>query len=439
MKKTILEKKTKKGQNLYNIAKKIIPGGNSFFSKRPELFLPNGWPPYFKKTEGCNVWDLDGNKYIDMGLMGVGTNTLGYRNVAVDKAVKKVVDTGNLSSLNCKEEVMLAKELIKMHPWANCAKFARTGGEANAIAIRIARAFSGKDNVAICGFHGWHDWYLAENLKDSKKLGEHIKIKGVPKNLKNSIYSFEYNNFNKIEYLVKNKNIGVICMEVMRNEEPINNFLKKIRILCNKNNVVLIFDECTSGFRKNFGGLHKLYKVNPDLALFGKALGNGYAITAIVGKRNVMKYSQDSFISSTFWTERIGFAAGLATLKEMKKTKSWKIIDKKGKYAIKKLEEIAKKNKINIKIQALPAVFNYIILSKNWQKYKSLITQEMLMKGFLATNAIYSSTAHSKKIIDKYFNALNSIFKTIYKCEKGDKISKYLKHPICHRHFKRLN
>ena len=432
-------KSTKKGQALYKLAKKIIPGGNSFFSKRPEIFLPNGWPPYFKKTKGCYVWDIDNNKYIDMALMGVGTNILGYNNRAVDNAVKKVIKSGNLSSLNSVEEVKLAKELIKMHPWAESAKFARTGGEANAIAIRIARAASGKDKVAICGYHGWHDWYLAENLKSNKGLGKHIKIDGVPKDLKNSIFSFNYNNFKQVQNIVNKNKIGVICMEVTRNENPKNNFLKKIRTLANKKGIVLIFDECTSGFRKNYGGIHKIFKVNPDIALFGKALGNGYAITAIIGKKKVMKFAQSSFISSTFWTERIGYASALATLNEMKKRKSWNTINKNGNYIIKNLKQLSKKHNLQIKIQALPALCNYIIVSKNWQQYKTLITQEMLKKGFLATNAIYSSIAHTKSIIDKYFKELDKIFLLIKECENGRKISDYLKYPVCHTQFKRLN
>jgi glutamate-1-semialdehyde 2,1-aminomutase len=432
-------KSTKKGQALYKLAKKIIPGGNSFFSKRPEIFLPNGWPPYFKKTKGCYVWDIDNNKYIDMALMGVGTNILGYNNRAVDNAVKKVIKSGNLSSLNSVEEVKLAKELIKMHPWAESAKFARTGGEANAIAIRIARAASGKDKVAICGYHGWHDWYLAENLKSNKGLGKHIKIDGVPKDLKNSIFSFNYNNFKQVQNIVNKNKIGVICMEVTRNENPKNNFLKKIRTLANKKGIVLIFDECTSGFRKNYGGIHKIFKVNPDIALFGKALGNGYAITAIIGKKKVMKFAQSSFISSTFWTERIGYAAALAALSEMKKKKSWNTINNNGNYIIKNLKQLSKKHNLQIKIQALPALCNYIIVSKNWQQYKTLITQEMLKKGFLATNAIYSSIAHTKSIIDKYFKELDKIFLLIKECENGRKISDYLKYPVCHTQFKRLN
>jgi glutamate-1-semialdehyde aminotransferase len=150
----------RKGQDLYSKAKKLIPGGTMLLSKRPEMFLPDNWPSYYSKTKGCDVWDLDGVKYCDMSIMGIGTNTLGYSHDEVDKAVIDTVQKGNMSTLNCPEEVYLAEKLIEMNPWADMVRFARSGGEANAIAIRIARAASGSDEVAICGYHGWHDWYL---------------------------------------------------------------------------------------------------------------------------------------------------------------------------------------------------------------------------------------------------------------------------------------
>ena len=324
MAKKILKKKNT-GPKLFQKAKKLIPSGNMMISKNPDLFLPNAWPSYFKKTKGCFIWDLDNKRYIDMSLMGVGTNILGYANKKVDGAVSKVIKKGNMSTLNCPEEVKLAEKLIELHPWSQMVKFTRSGGEANAVAIRIARAASGKDNVAFCGYHGWHDWYLATNLKSKNKLNSHLiknlEILGVPQNLNNTIHPFKYNDFDRLKFIIENKNIGVICMEVMRNEEPKNNFLKKIRNLATKKGIVLIFDECTSGFRKNFGGLHKLYGVNPDIAIFGKALGNGYAINAVIGKKDIMENAQKTFISSTFWTERIGPAAALATLEEMKRIK----------------------------------------------------------------------------------------------------------------------
>ena len=435
--------KISKGQKIYNRAKKVIPGGNMLLSKNPELFLPNGWPTYFERTNGCEVWDKDNKKYFDLRLMGVGTNILGYSNKKVDGAVSRVIKNGNMSTLNCYEEVFLAEKLIELHPWAKMVKFARSGGEANAIAIRIARATSGKDNVAFCGYHGWHDWYLATNINGNKNLNAHLLknllVNGVPKNLAGSIFPFKYNDYSELEKIVNEKKIGVICMEVMRNEPPKNSFLQKIRKLADKKGIVLIFDECTSGFRKNYGGLHKLYGVNPDIALFGKALGNGYAITAIIGRKEVMESAQTSFISSTFWTERIGPAAALATLKEMKRIKSWKTIDNNGNKIIKGWRELEKKYHLKIDIFGLPSLCSFKFLSKNNQKYKTYITQEMLKKGFLASNLIYSSVAHTPKIIDKYFYEIDKIFKIIQKCEDGYDIDKLLKFPVSSTGFQRIN
>ena len=311
-------KKFKKGTKLWKEATKIIPGGNMLISKRPQQFLPDNWPTYFSKSKKCYVWDIDGHKFIDMATMGVGTNILGYGNKEVDNAVKKVVQNGNMSTLNCTEEVLLAKKLIALHPWSGMVKFARTGAEANAIAVRIARSSSKKQNIAFCGYHGWHDWYLASNLESPNNLNSHllknIPTTGVIRNLRNTIFGFNYNDIEKLKQLIAHKNIGIVIMEVIRNISPENNFLEKVRQLTKKNNIKLIFDECTTGFRHEFGGIHKLYKIEPDLAMFGKSLGNGYAITACIGKKEIMKHANDSFISSTFWTERIGYVAAIKTL-----------------------------------------------------------------------------------------------------------------------------
>ena len=289
-----------KGQKLYKKAKKLIPGGTMLLSKRPEIFLPEFWPSYFSKSKGSKVWDLDGKELIDMSIMGIGTNSLGYGNDEIDKAVMQTIRKGNMSTLNCPEEVYLAEKLIQINPWADMVRYARTGGEANSIAIRIARAASGKDNVAICGYHGWHDWYLSANFNNGDDLSDHLipglSPKGVPKNLKNSVFPFHYNNYDELLSIVENNNIGVIKMEVLRNFGPKNNFLKKVRDLATKKNIVLIFDECSSGFRETFGGIFKKYKVEPDMAMFGKTLGNGYAITAVVGKKPIMEAAQNSHL-----------------------------------------------------------------------------------------------------------------------------------------------
>jgi glutamate-1-semialdehyde 2,1-aminomutase len=431
------------GQKLWKRAKNIIPGGNMLLSKRAEMFLPEKWPAYFSKTKGCRVWDLDGNEFIDMSVMGIGTNILGYGNPEVDEAVQKVVEQGNMSTFNCPEEVYLAEKLIEIHPWSEMVRFARSGGEANAIAIRIARAASGKNKVAFCGYHGWHDWYLSANLGDDSSLDGHLlpglNPNGVPSNLKNTVLPFNYNNFIELEELIQNNDIGVIKMEVQRNEPPKDGFLEKVRKIATKNNIILIFDECTSGFRETFGGLHKKYGVDPDMAVFGKALGNGYGITGVIGKRGVMEAAQSTFISSTFWTERIGPVAGLKTLEVMEKEQSWNQITEVGKQIGKRWKTLAKKYELPIEINGLPSLINFNMPVENWLKYKTLITQEMLKKNYLASNTVYVCTEHTNKFIDEYFEFIEPIFSTICKCENGRNIDDLLEGPVCHNGFMRLN
>jgi len=431
-----------KGQKLYIKAKSIVAGGNMLLSKRPEMFLPEKWPAYFKKTTGCKVWDLDDTEYTDMLFMP-GTNTLGYSHPEVDEAVKETISDGNMSTLNAPEEVALAEQLIALHPWADMARFARSGGEANSIAIRIARASSKKDNVAFCGYHGWHDWYLASNLADTNGLDGHLlpglNPNGVPQNLKGTVHPFEYNDYDTLESLVFSKNIGVIKMEVFRNKDPENNFLERVRKLATDNNIVLIFDECSSGFRKSFGGLHKLYGVDPDMAMFGKALGNGYAVTAVIGKKEIMKAAEETFISSTFWTERIGSVAGLATLKVMERDKSWEKITKTGEFLISQWRKLAKDFDLPLATSGLAAFATFTISSQNALAYKTLITQEMLKAGYLAGYSVYVSTAHTPEIVSQYLGALKPIFQLIKECEEGRDVMSLLEGPIAHNGFKRLN
>jgi glutamate-1-semialdehyde 2,1-aminomutase len=431
------------GQELWKRAKQIIPGGNMLLSKRAEMFLPEQWPAYYSKAKGCKVWDMDGKEYIDMCIMGIGTNTLGYGHEEVDAAVLKTVQDGNMSTLNCPEEVYLAEKLIEIHPWADMARFARSGGEANAIAIRIARAASGKDKVAICGYHGWHDWYLAANLGDDNHLAGHLlpglDPKGVPKNLRGTVYPFSYNNYVELEKIVNEHDIGVIKMEVMRNQGPQDNFLHKVRELATKHGIVLVFDECTSGFRQTFGGIHKIYGVEPDMAMFGKALGNGYAITATIGRREIMESAQSTFISSSFWTERIGPTAALKALEVMEREKSWEHITQTGTDIMGRWHALAQKYDLKINIAGLPAIASFGFDGPNTLSYKTLITQEMLAKGYLASNLIFSSMAHTPEIVGGYFEALDPIFSMIKECEEGRDVMALLKGPVCHAGFKRLN
>jgi glutamate-1-semialdehyde 2,1-aminomutase len=424
------------GQKFWIRANNIIPGGTMLFSKNPDIFLPNKWPAYFFKTKGCRVWDLDNNYYDDISFMGVGTNVLGYNYPQIEKKVFQTIKQGTMSTLNSVEEILLAEKLIEIHPWAEMVRFTRAGGEANSVAIRIARAASGKDKIAICGYHGWHDWYLSSNIENKKNLDNHLMtdapIEGVPNNLKNMTFPFDYNNFEQLEKIVRQNKIGVIKMEVVRNSEPKSNFLKKVRKLATDKKIILIFDECTSGFRQTYGGIHRIYDVEPDMAIFGKALGNGYAINAIIGKKEVMEAAKSTFISSTFWTERIGPAAALETIKSMEKIKSWKIISSIGKKIKKNWKTIAKENNISINIQGIDSLANFSFNSSYHLHYKTFISQEMLKKKILASNAIYSSIAHKPKILDRYFDIMNEIFKKIKKCEnKSDNIENLLETKLC--------
>jgi len=433
-----------KGQELYIKAKQLIPGGTMLLSKRPEMFLPEHWPSYFSKAKGCSVWDLDGKELLDMSIMGIGTNTLGYGNDEVDAAVMETVKKGNMSTLNCPEEVYLAEKLIEINPWADMVRFARSGGEANAIAIRIARAASGKDNVAICGYHGWHDWYLSANHNGGDDLSSHLipglSSKGVPRNLKDSVFPFHYNNYEELLDIVEKNDIGVIKMEVLRNFGPEDNFLQRVRDLATQKNIVLIFDECSSGFRETYGGIFKKFNIEPDMVMFGKTIGNGYALTAVVGKKSVMEAAQTSFISSTFWTERIGPTAALATLKVMEREKSWEKITNTGSKMKNGWLKLAKANNLDITVSGISAMTTYAFNSDNAAAYKTFITQEMLKKGFLASTHFYACTEHTDKHLDLYFDALSEIYNIIYKCESEElDINSLLNGPVSHSGFKRLN
>ncbi len=431
------------GQKLWQRARRVIPGGNMLLSKRPEMFLPEHWPAYFSSAAGCTVTDLDGNCLIDMSLMGIGTNTLGYGHPAVDEAVRGVVAAGNMTTLNCPEEVYLAERLVEMHPWAQMARFARSGGEANAISIRIARAASGRDVVAICGYHGWHDWYLAANLDDDASLDGHLlpglQPNGVPRELLGSVFPFTYNDAAHLEELIATQAIGVIKMEVSRNLAPDPEFLRKVRALASANDIVLIFDECTSGFRETFGGIHLKYGVEPDMMVLGKALGNGYAITAVLGRASVMDAAQTTFISSTFWTERIGPTAALATLDAMEECRSWETISAIGADVTKRWQQLADSHGVPIVTAGLPALTTFSVTSPDALAYKTLITQEMLKQGYLASTGLYVCTEHTPAIVDAYFAQLDSIFAKIAECEAGRDVGELLDGPICHSGFARLN
>ena len=412
-------KKINRGEKLLRRAKKIIPGGNQLLSKRSERFLPVLWPSYYSKAKGCSVWDTENNKYFDFAGMGVTSCVLGYSDDDVNKGILNAIKKGSMSTLNCTEEIDLAKKLIEIHPWSEMVRFARSGGEACTVAIRIARAYSKKKLILFCGYHGWHDWYLSSNLSNKNNLDGQLlpglNSDGIPKGLYKTAIPFNYNDTQSfLKVFEKNKNkIAAVIMEPQRSEKPDINFLKLIRQKTKKNNVPLIFDEITSAFHDNYGGIHLKLKVFPDIAVFSKALGNGTPIAAVIGKRKIMDCAQDTFISSTMWTERIGFIAALETLKKMKSKKVQNKIVKKGLYIKQKIFNISKKLDLKIDIKGMDSMPSFSFNYKNQNELYTFFTQEMLSLGFLATNSMTLSYTHDKKIINNYLNKLEKTFKKI--------------------------
>lgn len=279
-----------KGQELYRKAKSIIPGGGQLLSKRPEKFLPELWPAYYSKAKGCRVWDLDGNEYRDFSYMGIGACTLGYCDDDVDAAVLQAVKNGTMTTLMVPEEVELAELLLEQHPWAEMVRYAKGGGDAMAVAVRIARAATKKDKVLFCGYHGWHDWYLSANLADDSALDGQLMAGlspvGVARELKGTSYPFWYNMIDQFKTLVaKHKdNLAGVVLEAARGMTPEADFFKTIEEECHKLNIPLIIDEVTSGFRVYCGGACEYFDIHPDIAVFAKGMANGYPIAAIIGK-----------------------------------------------------------------------------------------------------------------------------------------------------------
>jgi glutamate-1-semialdehyde 2,1-aminomutase len=433
-----------KSQELYKKAKSLIPGGTQLLSKRPEMFLPDQWPAYYSKSKGCEVWDLDGNKYIDMCFMGIGACILGYADPQVNLAAEDALRRGSMNTLNAPEEVELAEMLIDLHPWAQMVRYAKTGGEAMSIAVRIARAKSKKDVVLFCGYHGWHDWYLSANLADDSALdGQHLpglNPLGVPRGLKGLSLPFYYNDTEGFLKLVAgNENkIGAIIMESVRNDKPDIEFVHAVNDISQRLDVPLVVDEITAGWRLNQGGAHLIYGIKPDVAVFGKGMSNGFPMAAVVGKKEVMQMAQETFISSTYWTDRIGPAASIAAIKKMKDKNVPKHLISTGKKVKEIWTRLAAKHGIAIEVGGIDPLAHFNFKHGPAQALKTLFTQNMLAKGFLATTAFYASYAHKAEHLKKYEKAADESFVSIADAIESGKPESYLNGPVSHSGFKRL-
>jgi len=403
------------------------------------------WPSYYKKAKGVDIWDLNGNKLTDMSLMGVGTCILGYADDDVNEAVKKIVNLGTMATLNCPEEVELAERLLKLHHWADMVRYAKTGGEAMVIAVRIARAYTGKDKIAFCGYHGWHDWYLSANLADDKNLDGHLlpglKPLGVPRSLRGTAIPFNYNEVEELEEIVGKHDIGTIIMEPVRHHKPKDNFLSKVRKIADDIGAVLIFDEISSGWRMNVGGAHDLYKVYPDIAVYGKAMSNGFPMAAVVGKGRVMDVAQNTFISSTYWTDRIGPVASVVTINKLRENNIPPYLQNIGTLISDGWRKLAAEHELDITVMSggLSSVPTFVFNSEDSQALHTLFTQEMLSYGFLASKNVYVSYTHTEEHVKKYLETVDKVLDLIKEAVEKDNIHDLLKGPVAHKGFKRLN
>jgi glutamate-1-semialdehyde 2,1-aminomutase len=435
---------TAKGQELYRRAKKRIPGGTQLLSKRPEMFLPEQWPSYFSTARGVEVTDVDGNTYIDMSMMAIGACVLGYADPDVDAAVKGAIDAGSASTLNAPEEVELADLLCELHPWADMARFARSGGEAMMIAVRIARAHTRRDTVAFSGYHGWGDWYLAANLGDERALDGQLMPgldpAGVPRGLKGTALPFHYNRLDQLKAIVDahRGELGAIVMEPQRGDAPAPGFLEAVRDIATEVGAVLIFDEVTTGFRMTDGGIHKLLGVNPDIAVFAKSMANGYPMAAVIGRAGVMEAAQSTFISSTNWTERIGTVAALATIRKFRRERVAEHLKMIGNLTFDGWKRAAVKTGLELRTEGLPSLTHFGFEHSDEPTLTTLFTQDMLERGYLAYSQFKPSFAHQPSHVAAYMDAVEATFTMIAEAVRAGDCESRLKGPCARRGFYRL-
>jgi glutamate-1-semialdehyde 2,1-aminomutase len=433
------------GQELYRHARTRIPGGVQLLSKRPEMFLPENWPAYYSRARGAQVWDLDGNAYYDMSYNGIGACILGAADPDVDEAVIGAVRAGSMSTLNAPEEAELADLLCELHPWASQVRYARCGGEAMAVAVRIARAHTGRDVVAFCGYHGWHDWYLSANLAEDHALDGHLlpglAPLGVPRGLRGTALPFRYNELDELAAIAQahGDELAAVVMEPIRNLEPTPGFLAGVREVCDQTGAVLVADEVSAGWRLASGGAHLVLGLRPDIAVFAKAISNGYPMAAIIGARGVMGSAQNTFISSTYWTERIGPVAALATIRKHRRLDVPSHLRRIGLMVRQGWQVAAERAALPIEIGGIVPMSHFSILHAQAQAASTLFTQLMLEQGFLATKAFYATYAHDDRIVEEYLQAVEQAFAFIARALESGGVLDLLEGPVAHAGFARLN
>ncbi len=433
-----------KTEKLYLHAKTRIPGGVQLLSKRPENMAPGRWPAYFSRAKGCEIWDLDEKHYYDMSTNAVGSCLLGYADPEVTRAVIRRTEMGSMCSLNPPEEVELADLLCGIHPWAEQVRFVRGGGEACAVAVRIARATRDRSVIAICGYHGWQDWYLAANLGENDALRGHLlpglNPLGVPVQLRDTTVAFRYNDLDSFKQVIDRygSRLAAVIMEPCRNADPEPGFLEFIREATRACGALLIFDEITVGWRLHYGGAHLRFGVKPDMAVFAKAMGNGTPVGAVIGTKEAMDGAHYSFISSTYWTESIGPVAALATLKKMAGVDVPEHVAKVGNLIMQYWRSAGEKYKLPVVTAGYPSLAHFSFDHEDAEKLRTLYTQLMLDRGFLAGLSIYPTMAHTEEIVMTYRDAIEEVFAYIADAFHHGFVDHVLKGKVASSGFARL-
>lgn len=436
---------TNRTATLYQHAKTRIPGGTQLLSKRPEMQAPDCWPAYFSEARGCEIWDLDGRHYFDMSTNGIGACLLGFRDPDVTRAVHRRLNLGSMCTLNPPEEVELADRLCDIHPWAGQVRFARTGGEIAAVAIRIARATTNRSLIAVCGYHGWHDWYLAANLGADDSLCGHLLPGldpcGTPIELRGTTIPFTYDGTDEFLSIIDKygDRLAAVIMEPCRYHNPAPGFLEQIRNETQRCGAILIFDEITIGWRLCHGGAHLQLGITPDMAVFAKALGNGHPIAAVIGTDEAMEGAHRSFISSTYWTESIGPVAALAALEKMKRCHAPVHIKQIGDRVKQIWESCAATHSLPVQVDCgHSCLAHFQFNAPNANELRTLFTQLMLDQGYLSGTSIYATCAHTDEIVDQYAEAVDRVFRQLAQCLAEDSVHVHLKGPAAHTGFRRL-
>jgi glutamate-1-semialdehyde 2,1-aminomutase len=370
--------------------KKIIPQGNGLLSKRKEVRSSN-WPAYYRRAHGCEVWTDENTHYFDFNIMGVGCCILGYSDPDVNMAVWEAAEEGNMCTLNCPEEVELAEKLLSLNPKMDMVRFSRMGGDSMAQAVRVARAYTGKEKVLVMpyGYHGWHDWYMASGVNCQPNAG-------IPKCIN--------------ECISTNCPLGEIAAIIIEPDQLMPPLLRLIRQRCTEGNIPLIFDEITSGFRIATGGVYLKYGVVPDMVVYGKALGNGYPIYAIMGKREIMEAYEKTFVSSTMNTERTGFAAALATIEKIEDCNAIPHLIATGKEVKHIWSSIAQEHGLEIEVSEIDPLATFAFKGDDDLSRMTLYTQEMVKRGFLSSSQFRASYAHKAEHVNKFDRAVQGVF-----------------------------